>query len=146
MVYTLTKATVNRYNLHKSPSISYIRVIISVVCITGVAYIVSGIFLAISAVYGYLWATDVFTAFGTAQGFLVSIVFLLKRRTFKLYKARFVSLLHKWNISAAGIRDSKDSNMLAKNGTVVSNGKISNKNNIISNGLQLDPHTHRGVT
>ena len=93
--YIITRASVNRYKLNMNPTAGYIRVVISVICITGVTYVLSAIFLSIHSEYGHSWALYMFTALGTAQGFLVSIVFIFKSRIAEMYKASCVTLLGK---------------------------------------------------
>ena len=91
--YVITRATVNRYKLHMQQTISFIRIIALVLAITGVAYVLSAIFLAIYGMYGYTWPLYMFIALGTAQGFIVSAVFILKRRIFNLYRSYIASVL-----------------------------------------------------
>ena len=124
--YMITRATVNRYKLNMNPSAAYIRVLISVICITGAAYIFSAIFLAISSEYGYRWAAYMFIAMGTAQGFFVSVVFILKRRIAEMYKASCVGLLEKLSCIECDLKqkepDVQETNLPTKNPIPQSNG------------------------
>ena len=90
--YVLTKATVNRYKLHMHQTISYIRILVPIIVITGAAYILCAIFLTISSIHGENWALYLFIALGLGQGFLVSVVFILKKRVANLYKMWCISL------------------------------------------------------
>ena len=115
--YVITRATVNRYKLHMQQTISFIRILVPVLAITGVAYVLSAIFIAISITYGYNWALYMFTALGTAQGFIVSVVFILKRRILNLYKGCFSSILLSFRRnSEQRSQVSQETNVCVKNG------------------------------
>ena len=50
-------------------------------------------FIAIYSMYGYTWSLYMFIALGTAQGFIVSVVFILKKRIFNLYRSYIASVV-----------------------------------------------------
>ena len=119
--YMITRATYNRYKLNMNPTVTYIWVLISVICITGVAYVLSAIFLSIRIHYGYGWALYMFAALGTAQGFFVSVIFILKRRIVEMYKVWCVTtLLGKCNCIESDLKHSnkelQQTNLSTRNG------------------------------
>ena len=100
--YMMIKAAINRYKLNTGSTASYIRVLISVICIIGVVYVLSAVFLTFSS-----WGIYVFSALGTAQGFIVSIVFILKRRIAEMYKVQCVTIVGKLNCIESDIKHSR---------------------------------------
>ena len=117
--YVTIKAAVNRYKLNINSTASYIRVLISVICIIGVVYVLSAVFITLSRVHS--WAIYVFAALGTAQGFIVSAVFILKRHIAEKYKARCVTLLEKFNCIESEPKHSspQETNLQGTNGTAL---------------------------
>ena len=114
--YMTIKAAVKQRKLNVSSTAPYIRVLISVICIIGAAYVLSAIFLTISIIHNYKWALCLFLALGTAQGFIVSVVFILKRNIAEMYKTRCVALLGKCNCIESNVNHNNQS-LPGRNGT-----------------------------
>lgn len=119
--YVITRATMNRYKLHNMhQTILYVRVLIPIIVITGAAYILCAIFVTIRNTYEYNWALYLFIALGLAQGFLVSVVFILKKRIANLYKMWCISLYKRCRrISDQKCQISQKNNLYTKNGNHV---------------------------